>query len=231
MSVVYKLFSITTHRYGLQKPERAMIEKKMYDCLLLPTEGEDPSASTTTKNKREIDTIMYRACIDALWKLPHREEKYLALDLALYYKDQIGWDNLQIYENLLRESQDIMWWDLVDPIAVNLIGAVALKKQKKMKSILRRWIKDEDNMWIRRTAILAQLKHKEHTDKTLLLDFCQQRMHEKEFFIRKAIGWALREYSKTNPECVMSFLKKHKSSLSGLSYREASKVLVKQGRM
>jgi 3-methyladenine DNA glycosylase AlkD len=80
-------------------------------------------------------------------------------------------------------------------------------------------------MWLRRTAILAQLKHKDATDAGELFDYCLRRSGETEFFIRKAIGWALREYAKTDPDAVRGFLSAHGDELSGLSYREAAKHL------
>lgn len=194
--------------YGLQKPARARIEKLMYDHV-------------------EVDSVqMYQECIKALWSLPHREEKYLAIDLALKYKNYIGLESLDLYESMLRE--DYMWWDFCDPISVNLVGKLALHHDIEPK--LHQWITD-DNMWIRRMAILAQLKHKTQINSDLMFDFCRQRMHEKEFFIRKAIGWVLREYSKTDPDAVITFLRTEKTHLSGLSYREGVKVLVRQGKM
>jgi 3-methyladenine DNA glycosylase AlkD len=209
--------------YGVQKPARAVIEKKMYEFIL--QKKYDPNI------QQPITRDLYRNCVQTLWELPHREEKYLAIDFALFFKEHIVFENLDLYERLLRDYQDIMWWDFVDPIATNLIGKVALQNQTKMEPILRKWIDDEDNMWIRRTAILAQLKHKRDTNEALLLELCRKRMGEKEFFIRKAVGWALREHSKTNPNLVLQFLNKEKSNLSGLSYREGAKVLVKKGLM
>eukprot|EP00542_Grammatophora_oceanica_P016881 CAMPEP_0194040656 /NCGR_PEP_ID=MMETSP0009_2-20130614/12621_1 /TAXON_ID=210454 /ORGANISM="Grammatophora oceanica, Strain CCMP 410" /LENGTH=115 /DNA_ID=CAMNT_0038683855 /DNA_START=548 /DNA_END=895 /DNA_ORIENTATION=+ len=113
-----------------------------------------------------------------------------------------------------------------------MVGRVALDDdwEGRVEPLLRQWIQD-DNRWIRRTAILAQLKHKTRTHADVLFDFCEQRMHEKEFFIRKAIGWALREYGKTNPKAVIAFLQKHKKELSPLSYKEGSRILVKLGKM
>ena len=203
--------------YGLQKPDRAEIEKLLHASL--------------AEESFEVTPALYRACIQSLWELPHREEKYLAIDFALKYKKLITWEHLDLYEGILRDSHDIMWWDFVDPIAVNLVGRVALLEKEKMEPRLRQWIDDEDHMWLRRTAILAQLKHKEETNTDLLLEFCRKRMHEKEFFIRKAIGWALREYGKTNPKVVVQFLADEKANLSGLSYREGSRILIKQGHM
>ncbi|KAI2498474.1 DNA alkylation repair enzyme [Fragilaria crotonensis] len=194
--------------YGIQRAARFEVEKIMHAHLV-------------------VDSFdMYRASIESLWGLPHREEKYLAIDLAIKHRQFIGLEALELFETMIRA--DYMWWDLCDPISTNLVGRVAL--QHDLDNHLRRWAQDE-NMWIRRTAILAQLKHKADTNADLLFDLCQERMHEKEFFVRKAIGWALREYSKTNPELVVSFLRKEKAKLSGLSYREAAKVLVKQGKM
>jgi 3-methyladenine DNA glycosylase AlkD len=194
--------------YGLQKPERASVERKMHETL-------------------SIDSVdLYRECVQTLWELPYREEKYLAIDLALKYKEYITLDTLDLFVNMIRE--DYMWWDLCDPISIHLVGGIALHHDLHAK--LSAWIRD-DNMWIRRAAILAQLKHKHETDHVLLFDLCRQRMHEKEFFIRKAIGWALREYSKTDADAVIDFLNAEKSNLSGLSFREGAKALAKQGRM
>ena len=207
----------TMPMYGIRKPDRAKVENLIHSTL------KDEQVSMTRP--------LYRDCIQSLWKLPHREEKYLAIDFALHHKHQICWENLSLYETFfIRDHHDIMNWDFVDPIAINLIGKVALANQARMEPILRQWI-DDDQMWIRRTAILAQLKHKKETNEHLLFDLCRSRMHEKEFFIRKAIGWALREYGKTNPEAVVQFLKDEKANLSGLSYREGSRILIKEGRM
>ncbi len=86
------------------------------------------------------------------------------------------------------------------------------------------WITDE-NMWIRRSALLFQLRWKEKTHKEQLFNYCIKTMHEKEFFIRKAVGWVLREYSKTDPISVRNFIQENRSHLSGLSLREASKYI------
>jgi 3-methyladenine DNA glycosylase AlkD len=204
--------------YGIQKRQRAVIEKKLYPLF------EDDETKNTN-----MDQTLNQTCIQALWKLPHREGKYLAIDMAMHYKECIGLETLDLYEDMIRE--DYMWWDLLDPIAINLVGGVAHKHwNEDMKHRLRRWIQD-DNLWIRRTALLAQLKFQQDVDHKLLFDFCRQRMHEKEFFIRKAVGWVLRDYSRFNPDAVIDFLTQEKANLNGLSYREGSKRLVKQARM
>jgi 3-methyladenine DNA glycosylase AlkD len=205
--------------YGLQRSARAAVEKEIYNYV------EDKGI--VEAKKKRIPNEIYQGCIQTLWALPNREEKYLAIDFALKYKHNIEVvENMDVYESMLRE--DYMWWDLVDPIAVNLVGQVTRSDFESMENLLRRWIRD-DNMWIRRTAILAQLKSKTNTREDMLFEFCRLRMHETEFFIRKAIGWVLREYSKTSPEAVIAFLEEEKAHLSGLSYREGSKNLVKKG--
>jgi 3-methyladenine DNA glycosylase AlkD len=87
------------------------------------------------------------------------------------------------------------------------------------------WIEDE-YLWIRRVALIYQLLYKEETDKERLFAYCEKTMHEKDFFIRKALGWSLRQYAKTNPQDVSSFISKHRDKLSPLSFREASKSLI-----
>jgi 3-methyladenine DNA glycosylase AlkD len=89
---------------------------------------------------------------------------------------------------------------------------------------MRKWLEDED-LWVRRSAILCQLHHKEETDEKMLFDFCLKRADEEDFFIRKAIGWSLRQYAWTNPEAVKKFLKTHGKKLSALSVKEAEKNL------
>jgi 3-methyladenine DNA glycosylase AlkD len=163
----------------------------------------------------------YRGTVIALWERPHREEKYCAVDFAVDEKRWIRFDHLDLYRRLIVEGA---WWDFVDLVAAKLIGRVLLDDPGQMWPILDRWIDDED-MWLRRTSILAQLKHKEGTDTDRLFGYCLLRADEAEFFIRKAIGWALREYAKTDPDAVREFLAAHGDELSPLSYREAAKHL------
>ena len=167
----------------------------------------------------------YNEAVLALWSLPHREEKYLAITLARTYPDFIGLPSLPLYERMIREGA---WWDLVDEPAIHLVGQVYLDAEPKMGAILNRWIDDPD-LWIRRTAILAQISHKEWTDSKRLFRYCLRRASETEFFIRKAIGWALREYAKTAPHEVANFLRKNRPALSGLSFREAAKGVTRAG--
>lgn len=195
--------------WGIQKPDREPIYRQLAKDFA-PANHDD-----------------YSQVILKLWNGKHREEKYAALDYAVRCKKFIAPSMIPLYEQLVREGQ---WWDLVDVLATLLVGVAFLQDQKNVKPIMKEWI-DDDDMWIRRTAILSMNKHKEKTDEKLLYDFCLRRAHEKEFFIRKAIGWALREYSYKAPDSVIKFLKTNRSKLSPLSYREGAKQLVRNGLM
>lgn len=165
------------------------------------------------------DNDSYRAQVEALWALDHREEKYLAIGVAVAHRRFIVFENLDLYERLIRQGA---WWDFVDEIAARLVGEVLARDRERTKPVLEAWIDDPD-MWIRRSAILSQLGRKAATDTEMLFEFSARRAHEKEFFIRKAIGWALRDYARTDPGAVRRFLEEHE--VSGLTRREAAKHL------
>lgn len=187
----------------------------------VPTPERREIARALRRSYRPMSNDEYRRQVLSLWRLPHREEKYLAIGIAENNAEFIGRQNLDLYERLIREGQ---WWDLVDGVAADLVGAVLGADRGEVAPVMRRWIDDPD-LWIRRTALISQLRHKAGTDQEMLFAFCRRRAAEKEFFIRKAIGWALREYAKVNPVAVRRFLVEHGSELSGLSYREAAKHL------
>ena len=112
------------------------------------------------------------------------------------------------------------WWDTVDSLDV-LIGDIALR-HPRVNSVIVGWSTDE-NLWLRRLAIDHQLTRKEKTDTALLEQVIVNNLGQNEFFINKAIGWSLRDYSKTNPAWVRDFIERHRYELSPLSLREASK--------
>lgn len=187
--------------YGVQKPGRTEILRYL---------------------KREAapqDREEYQDLATALWELPHREEKYLAQAVAVAFKSFIVPESLPLYERFIVEGA---WWDFVDETATHLIRELVLEHPSRIWPVVDEWSQD-DNMWLRRTSLTCQIGAKERTDADRLFRFCEMRMHETEFFIRKAIGWALREYAKTDPEAVAAFAREHRESLSGLSFREATK--------
>lgn len=125
---------------------------------------------------------------------------------------------LETFERMLRQKA---WWDTVDLISSKLVGLL-LQKFPELVRRMENWIQD-DFLWIRRCALIFQLSYKAATDEAMLFRFCMLRMHEEGFFIRKAIGWALRQYSKTNPDAVRRFIAENDDGLSNLSKREGSK--------
>lgn len=163
----------------------------------------------------------YLAQVSALWAIPEREGKYAAVEWARRFTGFIRLEALPLYERMIREGR---WWDTVDAIAAHLVGRLLRERRPELGPMVEVWSRDPD-LWIRRTAVLAQLKHKGVTDEAQLFALCLRLAPEKEFFIRKAIGWALREYSKTAPARVAAFLADHGEALSGLSRREARRVL------
>jgi len=194
--------------YGVPNPGRLLIFKEI---------KQRPSPVNHKAYEREVRS---------LWRLPHREERYLAIAYARLYPQFIAPESIRLYERMVRDGA---WWDFVDEIAVHLMGQVLLKHREVTRPIIEQWI-DDDDMWIRRTAILVHCRHKAQTDSAQLFDHCLRRGGEKEFFIRKAIGWALREYAKTKPAEVLTFIKKHRALLSPLSYSEASRHLADYAR-
>lgn len=153
-----------------------------------------------------------------LWNEKQREFHYAAIEWAIYSRKMAGAEDLEFYKSLVLSNS---WWDTVDTIAPHLIGHLLLKHPELIIHS-EGWLASE-SLWLRRTALLYQLRWKEKTDYVRLFEYCKHLSGEKEFFIRKAIGWALREYGKTNAVAVQQFL--DSTTLSPLSKREASKNL------
>ncbi len=163
----------------------------------------------------------YLFVIKQLWDGKFREERYAAIRLACRYKKYPVMEALPLYRTMIQTGA---WWDYVDGIAIDLIGKLLNDNPEQVKPILNEWIVDED-LWIRRSAILAQLRFKEKTDEEMRYGFCRKCLHEKVFWIRKAIGWVLREYSKTAPDSVRSFVNQHRDEMSGVTLREVEKYI------
>ena len=126
-------------------------------------------------------------------------------------------DDIQLIEKLIGNNS---WWDSVDTIAKYILGEYLLEFQSETKKVMERFSNSE-NMWLNRSAILFQLGYKQKTKAAFLFSECIKQAHSKEFFIQKAIGWALREYAKINPEEVKDFVLN--SDLKPLSTKEALK--------
>jgi len=151
-----------------------------------------------------------------LWQKKEREYQYVAMDLLKQRQNLLEPNDMDLLEYLITNKS---WWDTVDMIASNLLGGLIINYPKKLSSI-EKW-RGSDNLWLRRTTLLFQLKYKEKTDKALLFSLIRQNLGSDEFFINKAIGWALREYSKTDEKAVREFVAS--TALTKLSQREALK--------
>jgi len=166
------------------------------------------------KNLKELSL----ADIQTLYKKPEREFKYVAIAILTKFEKRLTIEDFdQIKELSLIEP----WWDTIDSIAPSIYGLLALR-DVEVKEKLRGFIY-EDNLWLKRSSILFQLKYKEKMDEAFLTEAILANADTSEFFINKAIGWILREYSKTNPEFVREFIGKHK--LSPLSVKEGRKYI------
>lgn len=162
----------------------------------------------------------YESVIRALWEGTYREERYQALDIAERLARFNTTARMPLWEELLATAGQ---WDLVDDIAGGLVANL-VKADRTNEAWLIRW-RTHDAMWFRRASLLGHLKHRSATNKPLLAETIDLLAHEREFFIRKAIGWVLRDLSYTEPGWVQGFVADRSNRLSGLSRREALKAI------
>lgn len=162
------------------------------------------------------------ALADALWALPEREFRYVAIDLLARYHRQLASDCLPRLGQLVQRQS---WWDTVDGLA-GVVGDVVQQERAghDLQPCMDDWLQ-HPHLWMRRVAMLHQLGWKDATDEARLLRYALALAPEKDFFIRKSIGWALRDYARTRPGVVRAFLEKHATDFSGLTRREAAKHL------
>ncbi|WP_371604281.1 DNA alkylation repair protein [Streptomyces sp. NBC_01220] len=154
------------------------------------------------------------------WALPEREYQYFAID---YLRRRVAHCSSGFVPVLRRLVTTVPWWDTVDVLAAHVAGPL-VAADPELRRTMDEWIEDDD-LWIVRTALLHQLRFKEATDARRLLGYCLRRADHPDFFIRKAIGWALREYARTDPEAVRDFVDSARDRLAPLSVREATKHL------
>ena len=185
---------------GIKTPERRKIFKNFFKEY---------------KNEEKIDWEFVNKC----WENKCREFQYIGADYLKNMKDKLTIDDIPKLKRLILKKS---WWDTIDNLDMT-IGALALK-DSNVNKILLEWSLDE-NIWLRRIAIDHQLLRKEKTNTELLEKILKNNLGQAEFFVNKAIGWALRDYSKTNPEWVKNFIEKNKEKMAKLSIKEASKYL------
>ena len=160
---------------------------------------------------------------ELLWQKPQREYRYTAVDLLRKHSALLTVKDLSALQTLLLREP---WWETVDGLSAVIAEVLhaATQQQPNAAAAMDVWLK-HPNHWVRRSAMLHQLGWRLDTDTTRLFGYAQQLAHEKEFFIRKAIGWALRDYARWNPQAVTDFVVQHRDGLSPLTVREATKHL------
>lgn len=184
---------------GIKKPERAILSKEFL-------------------KERKKDNLVDWDFIFKCYEMPEREFQYLAIGYMERVKDLFTPDDMYNIEKLLTTKS---WWDGVDSIN-KVVGHIAMKYEDVKENTISKWI-ESDNIWLTRISIIFQLSYKEKTDTDFLSKSILHNSQTTEFFINKAIGWALREYSKTNKEWVRNFIENNR--LSKLSVREGSKYI------
>ena len=169
--------------------------------------------------KQQTDFVIDWNFINEAWNNPYRELQYTALDYLEIRNKLLTPSDLP---RLKKLAQTKSWWDTIDFLD-RLVGSI-IARFPETKEIIVAWSCDED-IWLRRLAIDHQLLRKEKTDTELLEKILVNNLGRTEFFINKAIGWALRDYSKTNPDWVRAFIERHRAEMAALSIREGSKYL------
>lgn len=187
--------------YGIKTPDREAILKQTLGECALPAPAELP------------------AILQAMWDKPEREWHYCALNIFEKTLKKCPVEALDWVEQLILQNS---WWDTVDYLAPRIAGKLFGYFPEQIAPYTQRWI-ESDNFWLQRSAIIFQLSYKTKTDQALLFAYCERRKDSKEFFIQKAIGWALRQYARCAPQAVRDFVAVQ--DLAPLSRREALKHL------
>ena len=191
--------------YGIQSvPRRAAMKKLFTRDKLPPIE--------------ELSIVIHE-----LWTLPEREFQMVAVDLLITLKKQLPTSILVDLEYLITTKS---WWDTVDLLATHIAGSLFVRYPIESTQYIERW-QYSDNIWLRRTTLLYQLKYKTNTDTERFFSLIKQNQFDNEFFIQKAIGWALREYSKTDANAVINLI--NTQNIQGLAQREGLKWLKNNG--
>ena len=217
------------------------------ECRILFTEAQDPrraqsmahymrdqfqffGISTPTRRRlvrqllmgaaRQLDGAVLETTVHQCWRAPERELQYFACDLLARCRRRWTPETLDLCKDLICQKS---WWDTVDFLACRVVGPLVVKFPE-LKSVMDEWAR-ESNVWLRRVALLHQLHYRKNTDEQRLFAYCLTSSDHSEFFVRKATGWALREYAKSAPDQVIDFLNQNRDRFSSLSLKEAVKHL------
>lgn len=189
--------------FGIKSPLRSEITRNFIRENGFPTE-------------EQFETVVHEC-----WAMPQREYQYFIMELSGRVARKAELCRIDLYEYMALQKS---WWDTIDFISSNLVGVHFKKFPDAIVPYTERWM-DSGNMWLQRVSLLYQLKYRKETDLVLLSRYIDRLFGHKEFFINKAIGWILREYSKTDAKWVISYVEKHSNKLAPLSKREALKWL------
>lgn len=187
---------------GITSPERKALQKPLLTCARSATADE------------VLDVA------GQCWDADEREFQYVGSELLRARAKTLRATDLDRLHNFIVTKS---WWDTVDALAAHPVGTV-VKANPELTAVMDQWI-DDPNMWVARTAILHQLRYKTDLDEDRLFGYAIKRAGDTEFFIRKALGWALRDYARVAPDAVRGFVAAHEDELSGLTKREATKHL------
>lgn len=188
--------------YGIKTQERRIIQQPFLDKAHLP-------------NKEDLYNI-----VKTLWGKPQRDYQLFSQEFVFKYVKHFEKHDIELLEYMVVNKS---WWDTVDFIAYKLIGAYFKSYPDEIQHYVTKWL-SSNNIWLQRSALLFQLKYKKDLDPILLQSSINTLLGSNEFFINKAIGWVLREYSRTNPKWVMEFVNKT-PQLSALSKKEALRLM------
>lgn len=189
--------------YGLKSPLRKQIQRPYLLKKTLPP--KDVAIEILLKT----------------WEKPQREWQYFGCEFIAKYKKELAPEDLNWIQHIITHKS---WWDSVDFISSHLLGAYFGQFPERIMPTIEEWAKT-DHLWLHRSLLLFQLKYKKQTQTDILENVILLWIDRKEFFIRKAIGWVLREYAKTDSKWVIDFVNKYKDRLSPLSKKEALKHL------
>ncbi|MCR2043458.1 DNA alkylation repair protein [Anaerosalibacter massiliensis] len=213
------IFKENSNKDNIKQMEKYMKNNFQFLGIKAPQRRKISRVFLRKDNRPRYDQI--EIVVKKLWELPEREYQYFACDLLEKYNKDFSREIINLFEYMIIYKS---WWDTVDIISKKLVGEYFKQFPKERDEYIKKWIKS-NNIWLQRTTILFQLGYKDRTDIELLFNIIEILKDKDEFFIQKAIGWALREYSKTNPKIVKEFIENTK--LSPLSEREGMKIVNK----
>lgn len=194
--------------------------KDQFDFLGIRAADRRTASKPWLTAAKTADATELLSFVHDLWSQPEREFQYVGIDMTRAGARNLGPDDLDAVRELVETKS---WWDTVDSLAAWTVGPM-VRRHRELIADMDDWI-DDPNLWIARTALLHQLGYKADTDAARLFRYCDIQAEHPDFFIRKAIGWALRQYARVDPDAVGLWVEENRHRLAGLTVREATKHL------